>query len=92
MNTALANKSGELVLPVIVTGTMAHPSFQPDVQAIAKMKVSSLLPTTGDPTKLVQGGAGGILGNILGGANKNQNGQKQNNNPLGGLLKGLQKK
>jgi uncharacterized protein involved in outer membrane biogenesis len=33
LNTALANKSGELVLPVIVTGTMAHPVFQPDVQA-----------------------------------------------------------
>lgn len=93
LNTALANKSGELVLPVIVTGTMAHPVFQPDVQAIAKMKVSSLLPTTGDPTKLGQGIAGGILGNVVG-RNKNNNGQQQqqNNNPLGGLLKGLQKK
>jgi AsmA protein len=91
LNTALANKNGELVLPVIVTGTMAHPVFQPDVQAIAKMKVSSLLPTTGDPTKLGQGIAGSVLGNVLGG-NKDANGQKQNGNPLGGLLKGLQKK
>lgn len=90
LNTALANKSGELVLPVIVTGNMSHPVFTPDVQALAKMKASSLLPTTGDPTKMGQGIASGILGNALGG-NKNGNGQKQNSNPLGGLLKGLQK-
>src|SRR5437763_17121947 len=41
MNTALANKNGELVVPVIVTGTMAHPTFAPDVQAMAKMKLNN---------------------------------------------------
>jgi AsmA protein len=91
LNTALANKNGELVLPVIVTGNMSHPIFAPDVQAIAKMKVSSLLPTTGDPTKMGQGIVGSVLGNALGG-NKNANGQKQSGNPLGGLLKGLGKR
>ncbi len=29
LNTALANNKGELVIPVIVTGTMAHPTFTP---------------------------------------------------------------
>ena len=67
LNTVLSNKSGELVLPVIVTGSMAHPVFTPDVQALAKMKVSSLLPTTGDPTKMGKGMVNGVLGNVLGG-------------------------
>ncbi|MBV9405017.1 MAG: AsmA family protein, partial [Acidobacteriaceae bacterium] len=46
LNTALANNKGELVLPVIVTGTMGHPLFAPDVQAIARMKLNNLLPTS----------------------------------------------
>lgn len=93
LNTALANKNGELVLPVIVTGTMAHPTFQPDVQALAKMRLTSLFPTTGDPSKMVQGSASSIIGGLLGGNQNQKNGQKQqNNDPLGNLLKGLQKK
>ena len=32
LNTALGNKNGELVLPVIVTGNMNHPIVTPDVQ------------------------------------------------------------
>jgi AsmA protein len=79
LNTALANKNGELVLPVIVTGTMAHPAFQPDVQAIAKMKL-------GDPTNVVQGALNGLLGG------QNQKGGQKQQNPLGDLLKGLGKK
>ncbi|MBV8895446.1 MAG: AsmA family protein [Acidobacteriaceae bacterium] len=75
LNTALANNKGELVLPVLVTGTMAHPVFAPDMQSIAKMKLSNLLPTSTDPSKLTSGilgsvlgkkGAGGVLGGLLG--------------------------
>ncbi len=75
LNTVLANNQGELVVPVTVTGTMAHPVFTPDMAAIAKMRLSNLLPTSGDPSKLTSGlvgsvlgnkGAGGILGGILG--------------------------
>ena len=29
LNTALANKNGELVIPVILTGSMNHPRFRP---------------------------------------------------------------
>ncbi len=101
-NTALANNNGELVVPVTVTGTMAHPVFTPDLAAIAKMKLSNLLPTSGDPSKLTSGlvgsvlgnkGAGGVLGGILGNGAA-QPGQKNNpqQNPLGGLLQQFGKK
>ncbi len=90
LNTALANNKGELVLPVIVTGTTDHPTFVPDVQAIAKMKLNHLLPTSGDPSKL----ASGILGSVLGGKQQgNQNGnQQQQQNPINSILKGFGKK
>ncbi len=72
LNTALANNKGELVMPVLITGSMAHPVVTPDAQSIAKMKVSRLLPTTADPSKL----AGGLLGSVLGGAPGQQPNQK----------------
>jgi uncharacterized protein involved in outer membrane biogenesis len=75
LNTALANNKGELVIPVNVTGTMAHPIFTPDVQALAKMKMNNLLPSVTDPSRLASGilgarggGAGGIVNGLLGGA------------------------
>jgi uncharacterized protein involved in outer membrane biogenesis len=72
LNTALANNKGELVIPVIVGGTMAHPSFTPDAQALAKMKLNNLLPTVSDPSKLASGvlsggGTSGVLNNLIGG-------------------------
>lgn len=105
LSTALANNKGELVIPAIVTGTLAHPVFMPDVQAIAKMKLSHLLPSTGNPGTLASGilgsalgnkggAAGGIVNGILGGGKNQQNGQQQQqpNNGLGSLLNRLGKK
>jgi uncharacterized protein involved in outer membrane biogenesis len=74
MNTALANGQGELVIPVLITGTFQHPIVAPDVQKVAQMKLQHLLPTTGNPALgqavgAVLGGKGGQkpnLGNILG--------------------------
>ena len=63
LNTALANKQGELVLPVIVTGTFAHPVFAPDMASLSQMKLKNLLPTSGDPAKL----GSGLVNSILGG-------------------------
>lgn len=85
MNTALSNNQGELVLPVIVTGTFQHPQVAPDLQQIAKMKLDNLLPTSKNPGQLTTG----ILGAILG--NKNQNGNatgtgQQQKGGLGGIL------
>jgi AsmA protein len=84
MNTALANNQGELVLPVIVTGTFQHPQVAPDVQQIAKMKLDNLLPSSKNPGQLTTG----ILGAVLG--NKNQSGNaggaNQQKGGIGGIL------
>jgi uncharacterized protein involved in outer membrane biogenesis len=62
LNTVLANSNGELVLPVIVTGTFDHPKFVPDAKKMAQMKLKGILPTLDNPS----GGAAGILGGLLG--------------------------
>ena len=62
MTTTLANQQGELVVPLLVTGTMARPRFAPDVQRIAEMKVRSLLPSLGNPGSLTSGILGAIGG------------------------------
>ena len=90
LNTALANNQGELVLPVLVTGTTAHPVFAPDVQAIAKMKLNHLLPTSGDPSKMTNGLAGSVLNGLLG-QQSGQKNQKQQS-PLDSLFQQLNKK
>ena len=76
MNTALANNQGELVMPVIVTGTFQHPQVAPDLQQIAQMKLQNILPNTKN--------LGGALGQILGG--KPQNGAAPGQGGLGGIL------
>ncbi len=91
MNTALANNQGELVIPVIVTGTFQHPQVAPDVEQVAQMKLKNLLPTSGNPGALTsglvnaitaknKGGLGGILGNLTG---QQQQNQQQNNGAQG---------
>jgi AsmA protein len=69
MQTALANKNGELVLPVLVSGTMQKMRFTPDVEALAKMKMQNILPSLQNPGQLMggKGGAWGGLLNALGG-------------------------
>lgn len=62
MTTALANRRGELVIPIIITGSLEKPSFAPDLQKIAKMKLENLLPTSGNPGDLTSGILGAVLG------------------------------
>ena len=90
LNTALANNKGELVIPVRVTGSLAKPTFTPDTEAIAQMKLNSLLPTASDPTKLSssiigaisgKGGAAKAIGDILGGGPQQQKGQVDKQQP-----------
>jgi AsmA protein len=86
LQTALANKNGELVIPVIVTGTFQNPHFAPDLQKIAQMKLDNLVPTLGNP-----GALGSILGGVLGN-NKQQgtNGQPaQKQDKVGQILGAL---
>ena len=102
LNTALGNKNGELVLPVIITGTMSHPVVAPDIQKIAQMKLNNIVPNAAG---LLGGksGAGGILGNLLGGSQQPQQTQpsgkpaqppqqQQLQDALQGLLGGNKKK
>ena len=79
MQTALANNRGELVIPMLVTGTFQHPSFAPDVNKIAQMKLQNMLPTSSNPAALTTG----ILGAILGNKGQGQQGQQGG---LGGIL------
>jgi AsmA protein len=85
MNTALANNQGELVLPVLVTGTFQHPQVAPDLEQIAQMKLKNLLPTSKNPGQLTNGILGAILGNKnQGGAEGQQGGQSKGG--IGGIL------
>jgi uncharacterized protein involved in outer membrane biogenesis len=88
MNTALANNQGELVLPVIVTGTFQHPQVAPDLQQIAQMKLQNLLPTSKNPGQLTTGILGAILGNKNQNGSANGNGQQQKGG-IGGILGAL---
>lgn len=81
MNTALANSQGELVMPVIVTGTFQRPQVAPDLQEIARMKLQNLVPTSKNPGELTSG----ILGRIFGKEQGTGNGNGQQNG-LGGIL------
>ena len=90
LNTALANNKGELVVPVRVTGTLKKPTFMPDPEALAEMKLKSLLPTASDPAKLSstvlgtlsgKSGAANTLGEILGGGQKQQDAQGKKQQP-----------
>jgi hypothetical protein len=59
-----------------VTGSLAKPTFTPDAESIAQMKLKSLLPTASDPTKL----SNSILG-ILGGGQQQQSDQTKKQQP-----------
>ena len=74
MQTALANNQGELVIPVLITGTFDHPVIAPDVQGLAQMKLKGLVPNANNPQSAVSG----ILGNLLG---QNKQDQQQQQNP-----------
>jgi uncharacterized protein involved in outer membrane biogenesis len=97
MTTAMANQNGEIVLAVLVTGTVPNPKVSPDVSTMAKMRLNNLLPSFGNPEQLTEGAlnnlarsARGLLGadtgNTPGAAAGNQ--QQDGNatqNPVSGL-------
>jgi hypothetical protein len=64
MQTALADKQGQLVIPLLITGTFSSPHFAPDTQQLAQMKLKGLAPNMNDPGSLV-----GTLQNALSGKN-----------------------
>jgi uncharacterized protein involved in outer membrane biogenesis len=61
LSTVLANQKGELVIPILLTGTLKNPRFAPDLEKMARMKLENLVPTFGNPDRL----SVGILGEIF---------------------------
>ena len=107
LNTALGNKNSELIIPVIISGTMSHPVVTPDVQKLAEMKLNNIVPNAAGLLSGKSGGAGGIVGALLGGGQQQQQGQRAGKpaqpnqqqqqlndlqNAIGGLLGGSKKK
>jgi AsmA protein len=96
MNTALSNNQGELVIPILITGTFQNPHFAPDLQSVAQMKLKGLVPSFDNPGGALSGVVGGLLGQKQG-AQQGQPGQaEQQQQPaqnavqqvLGGLFGG----
>ena len=63
MNTVLANRDGELVIPVILTGNIRSPQFAPDLQTVAQMKLENLVPNLQNPADWKNGIFGEIFRN-----------------------------
>ena len=51
MRTVLANRNGDLVVPMRVTGTTQRPRFAPDLERIAEMKLGDRLPSAATRVK-----------------------------------------
>jgi hypothetical protein len=83
VRTALNNPRGEFVIPGIITGTLEHPKFEPDMEQLALMQMKGLVPTSDNPF--------GVLGNLLGHGNQNETGQKPVHNPVQGIGRELGK-
>lgn len=58
MTSAISNQNGELVVPLLITGSFQEPKFAPDVQKIAEMKLQNLIPNANNP-------AAGVLNQIF---------------------------
>jgi AsmA protein len=86
MSTALANNQGELVMPVIITGTFQHPRVDPDLQQIAQMKLKNMLPNAKNPAELTTGILGAVLGQKNHGAAAGQPANGQTKGGIGGIL------
>jgi hypothetical protein len=78
LTTALANKNGELVMPVLITGTLAAPKVQPDYKRIAQMKLENAVPGLGG-----KGGVEGLIQSVLGGKSQAQDPQPPAQNQPG---------
>jgi hypothetical protein len=86
MSTALANNQGELVMPVIITGTFQHPRVAPDLQQIAQMKLKNMLPNAKNPAELTTGILGAVLGQKNQGGTAGQPANGQSKGGIGGIL------
>jgi uncharacterized protein involved in outer membrane biogenesis len=82
LSTVLANQQGELVVPLIVTGSTAQPRVAPDTQRLAEMKLQNLLPNLRNPGSLTSG----ILGAIGQGQKPAQGGEAARKPSVGDII------
>jgi uncharacterized protein involved in outer membrane biogenesis len=82
LKTALANSQGQLVIPALVTGTVQHPRFEPDLQQVAQMKLKGLMPNFNNPSATASGLVGNLLKQQLGNQNPLQQQGSRPANPL----------
>ena len=83
LSTALANNKGELVMPILISGTFSQPRIVPDMKRIAEMKLQNLLPSGNNPGALTTGILNGVLNR---GAQGNGG---QSNSVMGNVLDAL---
>ena len=85
LNTVLPTAKGQFLVPLLVTGNLAHPVVTPDAAEMAKLRLNNLGGA--------KGAIGGILGGLLGGQQPSPDGKtKKPVNPLGSLLDQFGKK
>ena len=66
MRTVFANNTGDMMIPVLVTGTFKQPKFSPDTQAFVQLQKQKLIPGF-QPGQKPADTVRGILGGLLGG-------------------------
>ncbi len=102
LETALANNKGEMVLPVLLTGSFQSPRFAPDFEQLSRMEVQNVLPSFRNPGQWTTGILGPVLGSQpgasrgSGGIQAQQPSPQPQQNPLdrfwNDLLRGRKKK
>lgn len=76
LSTALANSKGELVMPVLISGSLKSPQVVPDTKALAQMKLNNVMPTLTNPSTLT-----GIVGALTGKQQNSASQPQQQNQP-----------
>jgi hypothetical protein len=87
MQTVLANPKGELVVPILVSGTFQNPQFAPDLQQMAQMKLKNLTPSLDNPGALSQ-----LISGVAGANSSGAQGGEALGQVLGALGGGQQQK
>ncbi len=79
LTSAVTNAAGEMIIPALVSGSLARPRFAPDPAAVAKLKLQSAVPALSQDPKTVidaikgsREGVKGVLDILRGGERKKQ--------------------
>ena len=84
LDTVLSTAKGQMMVPVLITGNLAHPNVAPDTQEMAKLRL-------GNAGGSAKGAVGGVLGGLLGGQQTPDGKTKKPANPVGSILNQFKK-